>query len=709
MIRSNTNHMQQNDTPHPCDTQVSQDEKGQISSSVESKDSAGKNEPSDLKQYNLKQLINKLNHINFQDLPITIVFKHQKYPRRLTLSAFPLPCSDNNLTCKWAKRINIEDINESYQFHCLHIPKEQQLLKVFPEVKIIGEKEVTFLLPETCQEVSERKIHRYHCNKISIFMLQNGALFHGQLIDYGSFQFRVLIQKSKEQNYRWIDAESPVTIIFTKGRQTLYSGECRIIKHDSGTPNRQLNVEPINRQIRRFKPRQFRSSRQKLNPSLDAVFRHPLFNKTFNLKVINVSGSGFALEEEDRFAVLLPGMIIPNLRLCFSDGSFVSCVAQVVYTKNHRETDSGFILRSGVAILDMPVEDHFKLLALLHQANDDNAYLNNKVNMDDLWDFFFETGFIYPQKYQSIKNNKDRIKATYEKLYNLSPSIASHFIYQENGRIKAHMAMIRFYETSWLIHHHAAIRSADNRGGLLVLNQVSRFINDSYRLNSMKMDYVFCYYRPHNKFPNHVFGGTARNINNPQICSEDIFTYFHFQPPIKNQKIELNTNWQLLPTTRDDLIDLETFYDNYSGGLMLRGLQLAPDHKNIADLASAYHKIGLKRERRLFSLMHRGKICAIIVVNTTDLGLNMSDLTNCVKFIAMNEQPLTHDIVKTTIALVSKYIGKGKISVLFYPEKTAINLGLDHEKSYSLWIYDTHKSIDHYFHFLKRLLKFIKP
>lgn len=706
MMRSNTNGAQQNDLSPPA-TEVSSDEKSQIS---HTQNVAAEQENRTFeRKYSLRQLINKLNHLNFQDLPITAVFQHNKYPRSLSLSAFSLPCSDNKLVCKWEVPIDIEQVMESYRFHCMYVPKGQQLLEVFPELKSISENEVIFILPQSCREVSERKIHRYRCNEISVYMFQNGALFHGQMVDYGSFQFRIRVHKTANQNYRWIDIETPVTIVFTKGKETLYSGECRIIKHDNGLHYRQYNLEPIERQIRRFEPRQFRSSRQMLSPSFDAMFPHPLFDKTFNLKVIDISGSGFSVEEEDRFAVLLPGLIIPELSLCFSDGSTVKCTAQVVYTKSHRQTRTGNVLRSGLAILDMPVEDHIKLLALLHQAKDANAYLCNKVDMDALWDFFFETGFIYPQKYEFIKNNKDQIKATYEKLYHLSPSIASHFIYQDNGRITAHMAMIRFYNSAWLIHHHAAARSANNHGGLMVLNQTSRFINDSHRLNSMNMDYVFCYYRPDNKFPNHVFGGTARNIRNPQICSEDVFAYFHYHPPGNEGDINLPVNWELSPATEDDLKDLETFYENHSGGLMLRGLQLTPDQLDITSLASDYHKIGLKRDRHIFALNHREKLCAIVVVNVADMGLNMSDLTNCVKFLVVNGQYLTHEVIQTTISAVSKYLELDEIPVLFYPRKAADKAGLDYEKSYCMWMYDTHKNLDYYFRFLKRLLKFVKP
>lgn len=655
-----------------------------------------------------RQLINKLNHLNFLDRTISVVFKHNKYPRTLAISAQPLPCHDSRLTCNWAEAVDIEQLMESYEFQALLLPKDQQLIEVAPELKTISENQVVFILPDSCREISERRVNRYQCEGVSVFLFQNSALFCGELIDYGACQFRISVRKTPPQTYRWIDPNSPVNIVFTKQQYTLYSGECRIVKQDKGVELRHITLEPVHRQIRRFQSREFRSSRQMLSPSPDVVFVHPLFPKTINLKVHDISGSGFSVEEYDHLAVLLPGMVIPDLELRFSDGLTIRCMVQVVFSRPQGTDHEGDKLRCGMTILDMAVEDHIKLLALLHQASDANSYLCTKVDMDSLWDFFFDTGFIYPEKYEFIQANKDKIKATYEKLYHLNPSIAGHFIYQENGRILAHMAIVRFYEKSWLIHHHAAVRSAYNRGGLMVLNQVGRFINDSYRLNSMNMDYVFCYFRPENKFPSHIFGGTARNINNPQICSTDMFAYFHHKPT-RDDSIELPAAWHLSPASEEDLLDLKTDYDNRSGGLMLHGLHLLPDQIDTSKLAQSYHRLGLKRDRHLFALRHREKLCAIVVVNVADLGLNMSDLTSSVKLFVVHGKHLTHEVVDITINAVSGYFELENVPVLFYPREAADYIGIDYEKSYCLWVYDTHRNIDHYYRFLKRLLKFIQP
>lgn len=703
----------------PSATEVIHKEKGQIAATADISSRFALNIPSpeaplgadgkplgvDPKKISQDQLINKLNHLNFLDRTLSVVFNHVKYPRKMTLEARPKPCCGSILVCQWIGRVNIEELIESYRFECLHISKSQQLLEVVPDVKSIDEQEITFTLPDTCREINERRILRYQCSDVAVFLFQYGALFHGQLIDYYAFQFRIRVTTNPPQTFRWIDSGKPVTLVFSRGSQTLYSGECNIVKFNPGQQERFIILEPFHRQIRRFRPHEFRSTRQKLTPSPDVAFVHPLCGKTFKYKMFDISGSGFSVNEEDHLAVLLPGLIIPELEMQLSNGTTICCMAQVVYSKADRQSPRGARRHCGLAILDITPRDHMVLLSLLHQASDANSYLCNSVDMDALWAFFFETGFIYPQKYKIIQQNKAQIKKTYETLYNKNPSIAVHFLHQENGRILAHMAMIRVYQTSWLIHHHAAIRSSTNRGGLMVLNQVGRFINDSNRIYSMKMDYIFCYFRPQNKFPNHVFGGTARHIKDQKICSLDDFAYVY--PFTDGYPSMLPGNWSITPVIEADLLDLQTFYENVSGGLMLRCLHLHPDQVDLSELGIEYQRIGLTRDRRIFTLRHCGKICALLAVDISDLGLNMSDLTNSIKFFVLDPQNMNREVFRAVVGRVMQQSGIQNVPVMIYPKETAKSLGVDSPKTYSMWTYDLYRNSDHYFKFLKRLLKFI--
>jgi hypothetical protein len=258
--------------------------------------------------------------------------------------------------------------------------------------------------------------------------------------------------------------------------------------------------------------------------------------------------------EEDRSnAVLLPGMIIPELELNFASNLSVKCKTQTVYRQLMEEEKNSKWVKCGMAILDMSIEDHGRLSALLHHAKDDHYYFCNKVDMDALWNFFFDSGFIYPKKYVFLEENKEKIKTIYKKLYTQNQNIAKHFIYKDKDRILGHLAMIRFYENTWLIHHHAADRSVSLRAGIAVLDQIGRFINDSHNFYSIRMNYAFCYFRPENRFPNRVFGGVYKNISDPKGCSLDTFAYFHCRKAPNDESL-LDKPWDLVQTQPEDLI-----------------------------------------------------------------------------------------------------------------------------------------------------------
>jgi hypothetical protein len=353
----------------------------------------------------------------------------------------------------------------------------------------------------------------------------------------------------------------------------------------------------------------------------------------------------------------------------------------------------------------MDIQDHVKLVALLDQAKDKNSYICSNVNLDELWNFFFDTGFIYPDKYAFIQKNKDQIKKTYERLYSNNPHIARHFIYQDKGRILGHMAMIRFYENTWLIQHHAARKSSRNKAGLVVLDQIGRMLNDSNRLYSLHMDYVICYYRSSNKFPSRIFGGAAKSINDPKACSIDRFAYYHYQNTSRHMSA-LPKSWEFSSTRAEDLQELEDFYEHSSGGLMLEALDLKADKFDCDSLAAQYHRVGLTRERHFYSLKKNGNLKAVITAVLSDVGLNLSDLTNCIKVFVLDPKGLTPDILNTIFSLLSKRFQRKEMAILLYPAAYVDEQLIVYEKLYNLWVCRVQSS-DEYFRYLNRLLRFV--
>ena len=336
------------------------------------------------KELRKKDLINLLNYINFQDGSILINFKHVKYDQIISRKANPLPCLGDKLECVWAEADKLQLELASYKFKDILVPSGQKLLLVKSDDIRITEKGISLILPETCYEVDFRKLRRHSCKGVKAQLIQNSVLFNGDLIDFNTVSFRVQVTAVPPQTFQWIDSESPVNLIFSNEHETLYSGECRVIKQNFGQKKREYVIEPLSHQIRRFKQKEFRSIRQELVPSPNIVFRHPFTQKTNNLKVFDLSGSGFSVEEDAYNAILFPGLIIPELEIYFTNRFNIKCKAQVVYRKIVGEEKGNNWAKCGLALLDMDMEDHGRLSALLHQAKNRSSYICNIVDLDDL-------------------------------------------------------------------------------------------------------------------------------------------------------------------------------------------------------------------------------------------------------------------------------------------------------------------------------------
>lgn len=632
-----------------------------------------------------KHLVNRLNYLNFKDEPILVNFKHLKYGTTITLKAKPLPCLDDNLECLWVMCDGLEQKLETHRYESFIVPDPQEPLHVEAKLIDITANGISFHLPDTCDEISCRKINRHLCRDIQVRFLQNGTLFNGELVDFCAASFRIDMTCVPPQSFQWVNKITPVHIVLSDNNEVLYSGDCEIISQNAGQMTRSFVMKPLHSRICRFEPKEYRSSRHSLVPSPDAVFVDPLTGKTVNLKVIDISGSGLSVEESEENSVLLPGRIIPELSIDLASIMSIRCSVQVVYRDVKTVAEGKNRVKCGLAILDMDINEHVRLMALLHQAKDRNSYVCNKLDMDALWELFFLTGFLYPEKYSFIQAQKEKFKETYERLYNSNPHIARHFVYQKNGRIYAHIAMVRFYEYTWLIHHHAADKRAGKRTGLSVLEQIGRSINDSHGLCSARMNFVACYYRPDNKFPQRVFGGIAKQINDRNGCSLDAFAYFHYRKGLVDQW-DLTGPWSLRKTQKEDLIELESFYRYTSGGLLLNALDLEPHMLGHDEIVRDYENTGFRKEKHIYSLKRNGRLKAVFVINVSDIGLNMSDLTNCIHTFIVDEEEFPRGTLFMIYSLLSKYYDSEYVPVMIYPASYADRRQIDYDKIYNLWI-----------------------
>ncbi len=642
-----------------------------------------------------KVLVNKINFLNFKGEVVSLVFESTNDGKVIFLQAYPQPCTDSGLICYW-KSANIDSgLLAVHRFRKLLLPEKKQALGVTLEIKKIDSDSVHFHLPETCVIV---KSYESICD---IEFYQGDIGIKGCLVQLKPFTIAVLPDSDPPRMFKNIDPESTIRLSFLNNGEVVFESEFQIIKMEQINKINYLNVEPVNDIVPRFPAKLSRSIRVAICPTPEISFLHPFDGKLVRMTVVDLSGSGFSAATKHIEVALFAGMEISDIKLIILESIEITCDIQVVHRTIEKNGKNTCDVTYGFAFTKMSFRDFTKIQEIVHQAEYPNARVCNIIDMDELWQFFFESGFIYSTKYRIFNANKNNIKETYKTLYTKNPEIAKHFIHLEDGQIMGHISMLQFYENTWLIHHHAALTSTRIKAGVLVLRQISNFIYNTIWNPACHMEYLICYFRPENRFPAYFFGQYAIEYKNPKACSTDTFIYTTYQKNKSN--VQLPNAWKLSKASTLDLVELKQFYKQHSGGLLINAFNLNKGNTESRFLEEKYNKLGLQKEQYVYSLKSGNQLKAVFLVNTSDFSINMSDLTNSVQIIVVDSEDLPKENIHHVLDILSHHFRSYSFPILIYPESYAQEESISYEKRYVLWVMKTAIS-DPYFKHVNKII-----
>ena len=641
-----------------------------------------------------KTLINTLNHIHFTDRHVYVLLQHPKYEERILVHAKIEPCQGNKVTCclavKGLSGLRLEKFRSLY----LILDDGQSVILIPTDLQKINRESLTIPIPDHSYALGRRQIKRHVCQDVIAELNQTGFQAKGELLDFSPIALRVRVRPVSSSSFKWFNSDELINIKLHSNKKVLFFGSGRCLRQHDELLFKEMVLTPLGDDIKRFKKRKIRNERQKITPTPTVIFRHPLLEKRIQREIHDISTSGFSLYEELEDRVLMPGMIIQDLTICFASALKMNCTAQIIYRMKE-----GTKMRCGLVILDMDIQPYSHLTQLLNNTLDPNCYISTEVDMDALWKFFFDSGFIYPKKYDLIRSHRGSFKETYKKIYQENPKIAKHFTYQKNGHIYGHIAMVRAYNRSWMIHHHAALALDGKHTGFRVLKQIVHYLIDMLRLPSATMDYVVCYFRPKSRFPSRIFGGFARDLNNSQGCSMDLFSYLPYTSLSLHAR--LPTGYKLEECSEFDLWELNRFYNHFSGGLFLNALGLNVKDPGDPTIETLFEEAGLYRKLKIFSLSSNEELDAVLIVDQSYLGFNLSELLNSIKVIVTNPEELSWNVLSLAIAQLTSEYNMEKVPVLFYPSSYVETKKIPFEKQYQLWVLNV-QNANQYMEYLQK-------
>jgi hypothetical protein len=631
-----------------------------------------------------KRLINSLNRLHFTDGGIILNFRHREDSSRVSVPARPQPCLDSMLLCHWQDESGPARDLTPYNFENFFISDGLRKIIVEADLFESSPEGVRLVLPRMGYDVSTREVKRHRCRGVGARITAGEQSIMGELVSFSARSFSV--RTGPEGETCLVPEQGDLLDVFlSRDGHGIYFGECQVARLKRPRKGTYIALRPLSAAVPRHKSRKYRSLRPFIAPLPDVVFTHPFTRKKVSLKVADISGAGFSVEEHVSRAILVAGMKIPDISIEFMSNSAIKCDAQVVYSvKRGDET-----VKSGFSIIDMEVNDHTRLSSLLHQGTFRNSQVcTSTLDIDELWDLF-------------IRKQKEHFRKLYLDLYENNPQIARHIIYRDKGLIFGHVSMLRYYRRTWLLQHHAAISSERHKAGLVVMDHILHFINEFHLVFPGLMKYIGCYFRPNNRFAERVFGGSVRSIDNSSQCSLDSFAYLHH--PRTGAPGRLPDRWALEEARGKDLATLRKSYEEGSGGLLLQGLDLTEHAVSLEPAISGeYSLLGFKRERHLYSLKRKGVMKALLAANFSDVGLNMSDLTNCLQAFVIEPEELPPEVLFRALEALARRYDHDVVPLLIHPRSYADERSVAYDKSYDLGILDL-EHFGSYLEFIKGL------
>ncbi len=637
-----------------------------------------------------KAIINLVNHIHFIEGHIHVHLRNNFTCNEFLAKAYPEPCVSDEIICRWNKN-EFFDLKNNTIVH-LVIDDGNGLVLVPVENFLEYNEYFSAALPNKGYVWNKRQGRRYTCQDmdIDVEIIQDYNKTVGTLKNFSSIGLCIKLDIDSFSSLNWMDTDADFLIQLFKG-EVIFSGYSRYVKRVIDEHVKLVVFAPFESYEKRRK-RENRNHRLYLLPTPMVMFNHPFLNKTIQYEIVDISIAGFSVQINIDESTLMPGMIIRDLTILVANNIQFKCSVHVVYQLNKNENE----ILYGFTILDMELKKYNQLFAIIINAHSPNINMTNNINLDSLWEFFFRTGFIYPKKYELIDENINEIKETYRKLYHKGHDLFTNITFQRNGGIYGHCSIVRAYEHTWLAHHLAAQSIGMRRPGIKVLDHMINYIDGQFHLNSSNMDYLLFCYRPDNRIPNYFFGEICKDVNNPKYISIDRFAYISYS---SSTQYELYEGMKLEELNISDFEEFNKFYEEQSGGLLLDVLNIGKNLYGKETISDEYRKIGLMRISNTYSLKDEYGLKAVFVVDQSDIGINMSDLLNCIKVFVVDTN-LSWTILSQAINLLGKIYNRDKYPVLIYLSEYVDVNRINYDKSYCFFAYD----LDYWDEYIKYLL-----
>ena len=376
------------------------------------------------------------------------------------------------------------------------------------------------------------------------------------------------------------------------------------------------------------------------------------------------------------------------VKICvkIDDGQDISFEVGLKYL-DEKLSAAGNIYKCGFEISRIDPDMKANMGAYIFKHNYPHIVPFNEKYIDKIWELFFKSGYMIPEKREYVSKVKKEIEETWIRLYGEDSKIGKMLLFVDNNEIYGTIAGVLAYENTWIVHQVAGIKHPEIKIGMYILDSIMITM-----IEHLNPKYAKVYFRKENawaikkflKFHEYCTIENAILYSDLDLYEIDIDNYRYFNANNSNVKIDY------LSSAEDRLFMIDYLAKS------LPELVINTESANNSGLdlpvtQLAYRNIGLFRGRKILMAKENKRIISFAVLEYGSTGINLGGLLDVFQIFTIEPSNENLNIINRILIneIIDFYNSIGKKSALCLTNdinKYILDAaGFNKELSYVIW------------------------
>jgi hypothetical protein len=364
----------------------------------------------------------------------------------------------------------------------------------------------------------------------------------------------------------------------------------------------------------------------------DLVFAHPIWPEVeVNLRIQDVSFGGVGVRAASEAMLLFPGLEIPFAQITGGLGAGLVVRAHVCHVGGQDPDDE---TSCGLWIGDAESE-HGAWMKAVH----DRIYprtVSRATPFEALWTLYGDSGYLGIAGHEKAQSSPNMVEAG-EAIRRLdaAPEIAVNVVWPSRNGVTGALTLVKIHGHTWFGQHMAKRSGSTPDGwpGRLVLREMHLHAYE-HALRDPRTRWLLGYVRHDAGWPKAVHVAFPKRAEPTGLTCVIPFRAFKI-PCTRPAGATLDPPVLVRPASDADLRDVAMAMARLRPAPYVEALDLVEERLRMSDVAEAWSRAGLMRERVVLVAERGGQPLAAGVFEATSEGVHVYGLLDCARLFAL--------------------------------------------------------------------------